>query len=80
MVDIDLSILGQSGPRFQAYEANIRKEYRWVPADIFASKRAEILENFLAREQIYYTKHFFHRYESTARANLRESLHQLRRS
>ncbi len=80
MVDLDLSILGQPAARFQAYEASIRKEYDWVPAHIFTHKRAEILDNFLARERIYHTEYFFRRYETTARANLRESIKHLRHS
>jgi predicted metal-dependent HD superfamily phosphohydrolase len=78
MVDVDLSILGQPEKRFCEYESQIRREYDWVPDGIFAAKRAEILERFLARERIYSTKEFFDRYEKRARANLEASVQKLR--
>lgn len=74
MADVDLSILGQEENRFQQYEHQIRQEYLWVPETIFAAKRAEILEGFLARERIFFTEMFFERYEATARRNLLVSI------
>lgn len=76
--DIDLSILGASAARFDAYEAAIREEYAWVPAPIFRTRRAEILEQFLARPTIYSTEVFRAKYESAARSNLARSLAVLR--
>jgi predicted metal-dependent HD superfamily phosphohydrolase len=78
MVDVDLSILGQPEERFWKYESQIRGEYGWVPEAIFATKRTEILERFLARGRIYSTKHFFDRYEQQARANLEASIQKLK--
>jgi predicted metal-dependent HD superfamily phosphohydrolase len=78
LVDIDLSILGKPEDRFWEYESQIRREYDWVPGNVFAMKRAEILEHFLARERIYSTKQFFVRYEQQARANLQASVEQLK--
>ena len=78
LVDVDLSILGQPKERFQEYETQIRREYEWVPVTTFASKRAEILENFLARESIYTTEYFFAKYEQRARQNLQDSIRALR--
>ena len=78
MVDIDLSILGQSAERFWDYERQIRAEYEWVPEDVFAAKRAEILERFLSRQRIFGTESFFAKCESQARENLRESIRRLR--
>jgi predicted metal-dependent HD superfamily phosphohydrolase len=78
LVDVDLSILGQPGERFWEYEAQIRREYDWVPDRIFAAKRAEILEQFLARERIYSTKQFFDQYEKQARVNLQASVQNLK--
>jgi len=76
--DVDLSILGKPEARFWEYEAQIRREYDWVPEAIFATKRAEILQQFLARERIYSTKHFFGRYEEQARLNLQASVQKLK--
>jgi predicted metal-dependent HD superfamily phosphohydrolase len=80
LVDVDLSILGQPEERFHEYEVQIRQEYAWVPATVFAARRSEILERFLARESIYTTNWFSMKYEERARANLQNSLGKLRRS
>lgn len=79
LVDVDLSILGQANERFAEYEIQIRREYEWVPEVIFAEKRAEILERFLARQRIYSTQHFYAKYERQARANLLQSVRTLKR-
>ena len=80
LVDVDLSILGKPKDRFGEYEAQIRREYEWVPIETFKVKRAEILERFLARDRIYTTDHFFDIYEQPARTNLRNSIRILTRS
>jgi predicted metal-dependent HD superfamily phosphohydrolase len=79
LVDVDLSILGQPKKRFQEYEAQIRREYEWVPEETFKVKRAEILQRFLARDRIYATGHFFGKYEQQARSNLESSIRSLMR-
>jgi len=79
MVDVDLSILGKGEQRFAEYESQIREEYRSVPGLIFNSKRAEILERFLARSRIYATDFFATKYEQQARRNLESSIRQLKR-
>jgi predicted metal-dependent HD superfamily phosphohydrolase len=78
LVDVDLSILGQLPDRFWRYEEEIRREYEWVPEMTFRQKRAEILERFLKREKIYFTQHFFEKYEEQARLNLSSSIKALR--
>jgi predicted metal-dependent HD superfamily phosphohydrolase len=78
LVDIDLSILGKPEERFWEYESQIRREYDWVPENVFATKRAEILERFLKRKRIFSTKVFFDRYEKQARANLQASVQRLK--
>jgi len=78
VVDIDLSILGQSGGAFDEYERQIRSEYSWVPAEIFASKRSAILSSLLARPGIYSTELYHGKYEERARENLARSIARLR--
>jgi predicted metal-dependent HD superfamily phosphohydrolase len=80
VADVDLSILGQSEARFAEYESQIRAEYAWVPAEVFAAKRAEILRRFLDRPRVYATEPFFTRYERQARENLAQSLRILTQS
>ena len=80
LVDIDLSILGALPDRFFEYEDQIRKEYAWVPEEVFRTKRAEILERFLSRPVIFRTSWFFESREKQARANLMTSIERLRLS
>ena len=79
LVDIDLSILGASPERFDAYEAQIRREYRWVPGPIYRSKRANVLKGFLGRSMLYATPLFQGRFEQLARINIARSLTKLGR-
>lgn len=74
IVDIDLSILGAERPRYDEYEAQIRREYSFVPDDAFRLGRAAILRKFLERPAIFSTAHFHERYEARARENLASSL------
>ena len=78
VVDIDLSILGVDSHSYARFETNVRREYHWVPGVIFRRKRAEILESFLARPQLYGTEPFRLRYELAARENLRRAIADLR--
>ncbi|QDV09046.1 hypothetical protein Poly30_46030 [Planctomycetes bacterium Poly30] len=77
MVDIDLSILGRDPARFDRYEQDVRREYRWVPGPLFRSKRKEMLVAFLARPHLYATEFFRERYEGQARENLARSIASL---
>lgn len=77
LVDIDLSILGQSKDAFDQYEKNIRKEYHFVAWQRYRSGRSAILRGFLKRPAIFSTEFFQQRYESQARANLKRSLENL---
>ena len=79
MVDVDLAILGQPEERFCEYEAQIGEEYGWVPRNIFAQKRAAILDRFSARERIYSTDWFHKKHEERARRNLEMSIRNLKR-
>ncbi|WP_395738218.1 hypothetical protein [Prosthecobacter sp.] len=71
IIDIDLGIFAQPLERVLEYERQIRAEYAWVPQDVYAEKRAEILNGFLQRGQIYLTEWAREQFEATARANLR---------
>jgi len=73
-LDMDLSILGAPAPVFDAYEANVRKEYHFVPEEAFRAGRSRILESFVQRPDIYFTGEGRARWDRQARANLRRSL------
>ena len=77
IADSDLAILGTESTRFMEYEHQIRKEYAWVPENIFRERRAYVLRGFLNRPYIFSTDLFRARYEGRARENLRQSLEAL---
>ena len=74
IIDVDLSVLGQPESVFDEYEQRIKKEYDWVPEQVFRSARATILRSFLERPTIYSTSYFRSRYEIQARRNVTKSL------
>lgn len=75
--DIDLAILGASSQDYEAYARNIRKEYSWVPLDVYEENRTKILESFLNLKSIYRTEHFRNKYENLARSNIRWEIDNL---
>jgi predicted metal-dependent HD superfamily phosphohydrolase len=77
LVDIDLSILGQPEPKFDAYEAGVRFEYAWVADSAFRAGRSTVLQSFLDRPRIYTTDYFGAALETAARQNLNRSLANL---
>lgn len=72
--DCDLAILGRDMEVFDEYERNIRREYEWVPEKIYRERRANLLEKFLERPEIYYTQLFHEKYETQARVNIARSV------
>ena len=64
--------------RFQAFEQQVREEYAWVPEPLFRQKRAEVLEGFLGRPQLYRTPALREALEAQARVNLADAIAVLR--
>jgi predicted metal-dependent HD superfamily phosphohydrolase len=79
MCDIDLAILGAPKARYQAYEAQVRQEYKQVPWLLYRTKRGEILRAFLDRPALYLTPLLHGKLETQARENLKWSLNQLKK-
>lgn len=77
MVDIDLGILGTPAEVFEIYDQNIRKEYYWVPLELYGPGRVKVLQSFLERDVIYHTKQIQSQYEAQARTNLTNKLAEL---
>ena len=77
VIDIDLSILGESQSIFERYDADISREFNWLPKDLFQSARDAALEKFLTRERIFVHEPFARRFEPGARANLARALERL---
>lgn len=80
IIDIDLSILGQSEEKFDEYERQIREEYKRVPENEFVTGRSAILKLFLKRPTIYLTQFFRDKYEAQAQKNITRSLAYLKAS
>ena len=77
LVDVDLSILGSEPAVYWRYEENIRKEYIWVPEDVFRRERVKILRGFLDQQYIYYHREYRERFEVKSRANLERAIARL---
>jgi predicted metal-dependent HD superfamily phosphohydrolase len=77
LLDIDLSILGADYETYAAYADAIRREFDWVPAPEFRSKRAAVLSRFLQRPRLFLTAPFSTRLEYYARANLAHEIQRL---
>lgn len=78
LIDIDLSILGADRDRFDAFEKEVRAEYRWVPRPLYCRERKKILKSFLQRDRIFSTDAFHGRFESAARENLVRAIDALK--
>jgi predicted metal-dependent HD superfamily phosphohydrolase len=74
---VDLSILGREADVYWRYEGDIRKEYAWVPEDLFRRERVKILRGFLDRPHIYYHREYRERFEARARDNLEQAISKL---
>jgi len=70
--DADLSILGESWPKYEAYKSNVRKEYRIYPDIIYKPGRLKVLDHFISMPRIYKTPFFSERFEQSAIANLKK--------
>ncbi len=77
LADTDLSILGSPQAAYTIYAAAIRREYSFVPDDVYRPGRSAVLRAFLGRSHIFHTPHFQSSHESRARANLEAELRTL---
>src|SRR5262245_24459706 len=69
-LDLDLSILAAQCGAYRAYAQAVRREYAFVPDQLYRSGRRRVLQGFLARERIYRTEALRGNWEQAARANL----------
>ena len=77
VVDIDLAILGAAPSRYEEFERDVRREYRWVPGIVYRPKRAAILQSFLDRIRIYHWEPAYERFERGARVNVSDAIEAL---
>lgn len=74
IIDFDLEILASNPDNYQEYTEQIRKEYSFVPDDLWKKGRGDFLTTFLKRDKIYYKTTWL---EERARANLANELSRL---
>jgi predicted metal-dependent HD superfamily phosphohydrolase len=77
VVDLDLSILGAAPAEFHRYDADIRREYQWVPVPQYRAGRKAVLQHFLDRSPLYHHAPLEARFETQAKRNLSEALKKL---
>ncbi|MEJ2294263.1 MAG: hypothetical protein P8Y23_05790 [Candidatus Lokiarchaeota archaeon] len=70
-LDLDLLILGMEREQYVKYAKNVKKEYHFVPDDIYNKEREKILNQYLNSQFIYKTKKFRDLYEKQARNNIK---------
>ena len=70
LLDADLSIFGSESARYAAYVAAVRKEFQFLSDDEFLNTRVAMIERFLRRPKIYFTRAMQERFEAQARVNL----------
>lgn len=73
-LDLDLSILGGTEEEYDAYAREIREEYCHYSWDDYCKGRSEVMDGFLRRERLYFTTHFYNKYESVARNNIQREI------
>jgi predicted metal-dependent HD superfamily phosphohydrolase len=73
-LDLDLSILGAAPARYDAYLAQVRAEYAFVPESTFRARRDALLRRWQARERLYFSDFGYARFESQARLNMSREL------
>ena len=69
-LDFDMAVLGKQPRAYAQYAHLIRKEYIFVPHDVYCEKRADILKAFLKHQFIFGTTVMRLAFEDRARENL----------
>ena len=77
VVDIDLAILAAPAEIYADYEQAVRKEYAWVPEQLFCAGRSKVLQHLLAMPALYQHRELAEQWESRARQNLQDALQAL---
>ncbi|PVD23642.1 hypothetical protein C0Q70_16915 [Pomacea canaliculata] len=77
-LDFDMAVLGQPEKEYRAYAGAIRKEYSHVEDRLYSSGRAQVLQTFLERPNIFATLPFREMFEAQARENLKQEIEDLR--
>jgi predicted metal-dependent HD superfamily phosphohydrolase len=73
-LDCDTAILGAPAGEFDAYDADIAREYSVVPPEAYRAGRRAFLISLAARPRIFLSDFFHSRLDAAARANLARKL------
>jgi len=78
LCDADLAILAADDERYASYVSGVRAEYAHVSDEDFATGRAAVLSDLLAKPSLFHTTVARVRWERRARANVQRELSALR--
>jgi len=76
-LDFDLAILGTSKAEYAVYAEQIKKEYSQYSPEDYCQGRIAVLQGFLNRERLYFTDHYWEKYEAVARRNIEGEINSL---
>ncbi len=74
LTDADLAILAAPEPTYDAYARGVRREYAYLPDQVFGAGRSAVLSNLLALPRLFHTPVLRDRWERPARDNLAREL------
>lgn len=77
LCDADLGVLAAPSPRYDAYAADVRREYAAVPDAAFRAGRSAVLGDLLSRPVLFHTAYAREHWEPRARANLSREVAEL---
>jgi predicted metal-dependent HD superfamily phosphohydrolase len=77
LCDADLAVLAGSPSDYDQYAEAVRREYSFVPDQLFRAGRATVLRGLLDLPTLYRVPGLARRWEEPARANLRRELAKL---
>ena len=73
-LDMDLAILGADWTTYFGYAKQVRLEYQQVALVDYNRARSAVLNGFLQRDRLYFSKQFFDKYEQQARENIKREI------
>lgn len=77
LCDADLAVLAGSPEEYARYAASVRREYAFVPGDVFRAGRADVLRQLLGMPRLFRTSYGQDRWERIARRNLETEMELL---
>lgn len=77
VVDIDLSVLALQSSAYRTYTRAVRREYQWVPENLFIEGRRQVLNTLMAMPTLYSHPAIIAAWENQARANMAAELRAL---